>query len=217
MALSVALSPVWMCYYFYSQFEISVFEQPEWVQFSVFGVPLLAGILCLRFAPRGSVPPGPLVSAPIIIIGFVVSACYLDFIGDKLVVLLTFFGVVLQIPSSIMGITILAWGNASQDFIANITMARKDLSRMAITGSFAGPVFNLLIGLGISYAPYVDRKKPIHVYLDNALRSSFLFCVLNGILMIVAGIWFGNGTIPKNYIYVAAVVYIVYAVVSLTI
>lgn len=184
---------------------------------AVFGLPLAMGILCLRFAPRGTMPPGPLVAAPITMIGFVVSACYLDFIGDKLVDLLTFFGVVLHIPSSIMGITVLAWGNASQDFIANITMARKDLSTMAITGSFAGPVFNILIGLGISYAPFVNREKTIYVHLDNALRSSFLFCVLNGILMIVVGIWFGKGTIPKQYGYVAAVVYGIYAVVSLTV
>ena len=217
MALSVTLSPVWMSYYLYAQFEINILEQHAWIQWVIFGVPLLAGILCLRFAPRGSVPPNPWVAAPITIVGFAVSACYLDYIGDKLVILLTFFGVVLQIPSSIMGITILAWGNASQNFIANITMARKDLSRMAITGSFAGPVFNILIGLGISYAPYVNRTKPIYVNLDNTLRSSFLFCVLNGVLTIVAGIWFGKGTIPKNYVYVAALVYGIYAVVSLTV
>ena len=53
--------------------------------------------------------------------------------------------------------------------------------------------------------------------LDNTLRSSFLFCVLIGVLTIVAGIWFGKGTIPKNYVYVAALVYGIYAVVSLTV
>ena len=186
-------------------------------QLAVFGIPLFLGVLCLRFAPRGSAPPGPLIAAPTTMIGFAVSATYLDFIGDKLVILLTFFGVVCHIPSSIMGITVLAWGNASQDLIANMTVARKDLSTMAITASLAGPVFNILVGLGISYAPYVSRKQIISVQLDNALRSSFLFCVLNGLLMIVAGIWFGKGKIPKHYGYVATVVYAVYAVVSLTV
>lgn len=212
----MTFSPFWLCYYFYDQFEIIIWEQPATTQLTVFGLPLILGILILRFAPNGMVPPRPLAAAPITMIGFVVSATYLDWIGDKLVILLTFFGIICHIPSTIMGLTILAWGNASQDLIANMTVARKELSTMAITASFAGPVFNILIGLGISFAT-LGVKEPLPVTLDRPLRVGFFFCILNGVLIIASGICFGRGIIPPKYGYVAMLVFFVYVVVSLTV
>ena len=44
----------------------------------------------------------------------------------------------------------LAWGNSVGDMVANTAVAKKGLARMAITGCFAGPLFNLLLGLGLS-------------------------------------------------------------------
>lgn len=119
-----------------------------------------------------------------------------------------------------MGITVLAWGNSSQDMIANMTVARKGLSAMAITASFAGPVFNILIGLGIGLSILSrtgEPGEPIHVFLNNPLRVGFLFAVLNGVLVIVSGALIGMGTIPKKYGYAAVALYGVYAVVTLII
>jgi sodium/potassium/calcium exchanger 6 len=45
---------------------------------------------------------------------------------------------------------VLAWGNSSGDMMANITIAKKGFAEMAITGCYAGPLFNLLMGLGLS-------------------------------------------------------------------
>ena len=59
----------------------------------------------------------------------------IDVIADKLVNVLSFIGIVLRIPSSIMGLTVLAWGNSMADLSANVTMARKGLANMAITVS----------------------------------------------------------------------------------
>ena len=59
----------------------------------------------------------------------------LDLIADKLVDVLGFLGIVLRIPNSIMGLTVLAWGNSMADLSANVTMARKGLANMAITVS----------------------------------------------------------------------------------
>jgi sodium/potassium/calcium exchanger 6 len=219
LALSVALSPLWLCYYFHDQFDFVIFDQPLGVILATFGVPLLIGLVVLRFAPRGDLPPRPLAAVPLTLLGFVVSATWLDLVADKLVNLMTFFGIICRIPSTIMGLTVLAWGNSSQDLIANMTVARKDLSTMAITASFAGPVFNILVGLGLGFALLYSKKpdKTIHVKLDNPLRVGFLFSVLNGVLMIVSGICVGKGSIPKKYGYAAMVVYSVYVVVSITV
>jgi sodium/potassium/calcium exchanger 6 len=164
--------------------------------------------------------PYPFTKVPITIVGFVVSAAWLDLIADKLVSILSFFGIILHIPSTIMGITILAWGNSSQDMIANMTVAKKGLSAMAMTASFAGPVFNILVGLGIGFSILIqtgNHGEPIPVSLNNPLRVGFLFAVLNGVLVIVSGTCIGKGTIPKKYGYAAIALYVVYAVVTLMI
>ena len=68
----------------------------------------------------------PLIAAtPIALYGFIMAASMIDYIADNLVALLDFIGIVLHIPGSIMGLTILAWGNSMADLSANITMARK--------------------------------------------------------------------------------------------
>ena len=177
----------------------------------------MIGLLVLRFAPCGDVPPRLSVAVPITLIGFCVSATWLDLIADLLVSLLSLFGILSHVPSTIMGLTVLAWGNSSQDLIANMTVARKGLSTMAITASFAGPVFNILVGLGIGLALLygMGNGEPIVVELNIPLRIGFLFSVLSGILVIFCGICIGKGHLPKQYGYVAMVLYFAYAITSL--
>ena len=37
------------------------------------------------------------------------------------------------------------------DFFANLSLARRGLSEMAIAGCYGAPVFNILFGLGVSF------------------------------------------------------------------
>lgn len=218
LALSIALCPVWLWFYFGAQFDVSIRDEALPVVLISFLIPLLLAVLVLRFAPCGNVPPRLSVAVPITMIGFIASAAWLDYLADKIVSLLEFFGIICGIKSSIMGLTVLAWGNSSQDLIANMTVARKGLSTMAITASFAGPVFNMLVGLsiGLSLLQSANPDKELVVHLNNPLRIGFLFSVLNGILVIVSGVCVGKGVIPKKYGIVAAVVYFTYVVASLT-
>merc|ERR1719445_1478759 len=100
-------------------------------------------------------------TVPIAFYGFVIAATWIDTIADKLVSVLNFMGIVLHIPNSILGLTILAWGNSMGDLSANTAMAREGLGNMAITACFAGPIFNILIGLGTGFSvlhSQVDTK-----------------------------------------------------------
>eukprot|EP00956_Cyclotella_meneghiniana_P023197 scaffold44711_cov90-Cyclotella_meneghiniana.AAC.1 len=115
---------------------------------------------------------------PMTLYGFAISATLLDAIADKLVELLELFGILLRIPTTIMGLTVLAFGNSVQDLVANISISKKGLNTMALTAwcvidlliclrtvfrayviiltssqnfsvhSLAGPIFNMCIGLG---------------------------------------------------------------------
>jgi sodium/potassium/calcium exchanger 6 len=217
IAISIALSPLWLWYYLWDQFDVDIIDNSAVVVVSFFFVPVLIGLLVLRFAPCGDVPPRLSVAVPITLIGFCVSATWLDLIADLLVSLLSLFGILSHVPGTIMGLTVLAWGNSSQDLIANTTVARKGLSTMAITASFAGPVFNILVGLGIGLALLygMGNGEPIVVELNIPLEIGFLFSVLSGILVIFCGICIGKGYLPKQYGYVAMVLYFAYAITSL--
>ena len=46
--------------------------------------------------------------------------------------------------------TVLAWGNSLNDMFANVSIAKKGLAKMALTGCIAGPMFNMYLGLGAS-------------------------------------------------------------------
>ena len=220
VALSIAISPLWMWYYSYQQFGVDLMAGPTVSVVLIVLVPLVCALLVLRYAPCGEVPMGLPVAAIITIVGFATSATWLDMVADKLVSLLSFFGIMLHIPATIMGLTVLAWGNSSQDLVANMTVARKGLSTMAITASFAGPVFNILIGLGIGFTALTqssrDPGSPVPVSLNNPLRVGFGFSVLNGILVVIAGVVVGKGVVPKRYGFVAMLLYAVYVVCSLT-
>ncbi len=64
----------------------------------------------------------------------------------KLIVLFT------GIKGFYLGVIIIGIGNSIPDMFANLSIARLGLHKMAITGCISGPIFNILVGLGLSFA-----------------------------------------------------------------
>ena len=54
------------------------------------------------------------------------------------------------VSSALLGLTVLSWGNSVGDAFASIAISKKGFGEMAFTGCIAGPVFNLLLGLGLT-------------------------------------------------------------------
>jgi sodium/potassium/calcium exchanger 6 len=50
------------------------------------------------------------------------------------------------IPLSLFALTIIAWGNCLGDMSADVAMTKKGFGEMAIAGTMAGPIFNILMG-----------------------------------------------------------------------
>lgn len=83
--------------------------------------------------------------------GFAVSIVWIYTIANEIVNLLTTFGVILNISNTILGLTFLAWGNSLSDLVANAASARRGYPNMGISACFGGPLFNILLGVGIPF------------------------------------------------------------------
>jgi Ca2+/Na+ antiporter len=94
--------------------------------------------------------------------GFVMSIVWISFTCDFVVDLLWIIGLILSIPKSLLGLTLLAVGNCLGDMNADVAMTKKGFGEMAVTGCLAGPVFNILFGLGISLTISLIDGKPAY-------------------------------------------------------
>lgn len=72
------------------------------------------------------------------------------FTANILIDLLKAIGLLLNIPDTFLGMTVLTFGNSVTDLALNISLVKGGYGEMALAGSLAGPVFNLLVGLGSS-------------------------------------------------------------------
>jgi len=55
-----------------------------------------------------------------------------------------------KLPSTYLALTVIAIGNALPDGITTISLSKQGYAVMGLTGGYAGQLFGLLIGFGIS-------------------------------------------------------------------
>ncbi len=79
-------------------------------------------------------------------IGFIMSVLFINIIAQEVIEVLTTFGVILNLSESILGLTILAWGNSLGDLIANNSLARHGYPGIAISACFGGPMLSKCSG-----------------------------------------------------------------------
>lgn len=155
---------------------------------------------------------------PLSLYGFFVATTWIDVIGNHLVGLLQFLGTICRIPAPIMGVTILAWGNSLGDLSANVAMARKGMPDMATTANFAGPSFNLLVGVGCGFLSLQNKLQSDTIFpvsITRSIRIGFSFNVMNCLLVIMCAVvcqW----RLPYRYSYVFFVLYLAFIAMSLS-
>ena len=122
--------------------------------------------------------------------GFIMCVSWIYLLAGELVNCLKSVGTVFGIPPYYLGLTVLAWGNSIGDLFSNIAVAKKGLGEMAIAGCYGGPVFNILIGMGVSltYLCYRDYPHPYVLVLDRSAYVSigFLCVVLISTIILAA-------------------------------
>lgn len=83
------------------------------------------------------------------LLGFIVSALWISTVASEIVSVLHLLGVILSLSNTVLGLTLLAWGNSIGDCFSDITIARQGYPRMAISACFGGIIFNMLFGVGL--------------------------------------------------------------------
>lgn len=122
-------------------------------------------------------------------VAFVTSIGWISWAAGELLGCLSTLGGVLGVSPSILGVTVLAWGNSVGDLVADVVIARGGQPMMAVAACFSGPLFNLLIGLGLSMsirlaATYPEPyRMPFHA--NHPVCFGFLFAGLIGTLSAV--------------------------------
>lgn len=111
----------------------------------------MCGSFAIRFLTYRSKAPSEGILIGILLgFSFFMSVFWIWLFANILIDMLKILGLLTGLPTTFLGLTVLAWGNSIGDFMANTSIARKGFVEMAFTGCFASPLFNILLGLGIS-------------------------------------------------------------------
>ncbi|CAO0802969.1 unnamed protein product [Mucor circinelloides] len=122
-------------------------------------------------------------------VGLLVALNWIFLLANEVVGLLQAIGQILSISDAIMGLTVFALGNSIGDFVANTAIAKMGFPTMAISACYAGPLLNMVLGVGIS-SLYQFWKTGVSYKLDIAptiiISSAGLLTVLMSTLIAVS-------------------------------
>lgn len=217
LIMSLLGAPLWLCAY-------AVMRNASVGPFAI-AAACLAGVVAsaaVALATRDNEKLTPVPSLVLALFGFVVAATWIDVFADQLVQVLEFFGAAIGIPETVLGLTVLAWGNSVGDLSTNVAMAKRGLGNMSMTACFAGPLFNALVGLGVGFSARLASVKKdtghsnVKATLNPGLWVGFIALLINCLAVLTVGI-FNRGQIPKKFGFVSIFIYVAYLVVSLVV
>ncbi|XP_062113895.1 cation/calcium exchanger 2-like [Humulus lupulus] len=164
---SVTLAPLLLSTLWGSQI-----ENGKTLKLVVYGVGLLFGTTSGVVSYLTTDKPSPPKKCILIWLtaGFLMSVTWSYIIAQELVGLLVSLAYIFGVNPSILGLTVLAWGNSLGDLVTNLTMALNsgaEGAQVAFSGCYAGPIFNILFGLGLSLIGYCWSKYPSPVAIPR--------------------------------------------------
>ena len=106
------------------------------------------------------------------------SLIWIFFIANILISLLMTISTLMNINESFLGMTILTYGNSISDLMLNLSLVKLGYGEMALSGSISGPLFNLLIGLGIPLVKLNIKQGDINIDIFNKNNMIAIICLV---------------------------------------
>ncbi|CAI0551128.1 unnamed protein product [Linum tenue] len=155
---------------------------------------------------------------PVVLLSFLMSVFWISTTAAELLNCLAALGTILEVAPSLLGLTVLAWGNSVGDLVADVAVARAGQPAMAMAGCFAGPMFNMLVGLGSALVVQTGEMYPeayqLKFHMGIVVAFGFLVMSLMGSLLVVT--W-SRFRVPRFWGFCLVGLYAVFMVVSLLI
>lgn len=155
---------------------------------------------------------------PVILTAFVMSVFWISTMAGELLNCLAALGSLLDVPPSLLGLTVLAWGNSVGDLVADVAVAKAGQPAMAMAGCFAGPMFNMLFGLGTALVIQTTNVYPeayvLQFHVSIVVAFVFLIMSLMGSLLVVTWCSFH---VPRFWGFCLVGLYVLFIVLSLLI
>lgn len=112
----------------------------------------------------------------------IVSVLWTKVASEVLIDSLSFTGLMANLSSTYLGLTVIAVGSALPDGITTIALARNGQAVLGITGGYAGQIFGLLVGFGSAMAKRTfTTGQPVAFALfrrENLRQNALLILVL---------------------------------------
>jgi sodium/potassium/calcium exchanger 6 len=152
---------------------------------------LLSSILIYCNLHSGRPPTSKSARLILSFTSFCMCVIWIEVSATEIVSILDTIGTALGANASVMGLSVLAWGNSIGDLINNVSVAKAGFPAMAVSACVAGPVFNVLVGLGLSLMVFSIKRHAqslgsFHFDLDkySAAAAWLLVSVLSFTLII---------------------------------
>eukprot|EP01052_Picozoa_sp_SAG31_P038127 SAG31_NODE_5036_length_2787_cov_1.736979_3_plen_271_part_00 len=153
---------------------------------------------------------------------FLSSVAWFDIFADEMVECIRTFGFILDVPPSILGVTILAWGNQVGDFFANRNIAKQGFTKMAMSGCFGEPIFARCFGLGIGFLfvtiqSFPDPYRPANGAIRMDALNLLVFIAQWFVLLLLGVLVANNGfKLTKSLVPILCGAYVVFLVLAFT-
>ncbi|XP_020214018.1 cation/calcium exchanger 5 [Cajanus cajan] len=155
---------------------------------------------------------------PVVVVAFIMSVFWISTTAGELVNCLEAIGTLLKLPPALLGLTVLAWGNSVGDLVADVAVAKAGHPAMAMAGCFAGPMFNMLVGLGsalvIQTANIYPSAYKLNFHVGIVIAFVFLLSSLMGSLLVITWCRF---RVPRFWGFCLVGIYVAFMAASLVI